>query len=65
MASFLLQLLIRAARERGVESLSADVLADNRAIIKVFEKSGLPVQSFMEFGRYRLTIPVIGHHLPD
>jgi len=57
IASFLLQLLINAARERGIEGFSADVLADNRAIIKVFEKSKLPVQAFMEHGLYHLTIP--------
>ncbi len=57
VASFLLQLLINAAREHGIEGFSADVLADNRAIIKVFEKSQLSVKAFMEYGVYHLSLP--------
>ena len=64
VASFLLQLLIHAARERGLEGLSADVLADNRAIIRVFEKSQLPVQAFVEYGLYHLTMPFATHQPP-
>ena len=64
VASLLLHLLIEAARERGVEGFSADVLADNLAIIKVFEKTELPVQAYLAHGLYHLTIPFTDHGLP-
>src|SRR5262245_20525145 len=39
----LLRHLIVIARAAGLRELVAEVLADNRAMIKVFEKSGLPI----------------------
>ena len=39
----LLRHLIVIARAAGLHELVAETLADNRAMIKVFEKSGLPV----------------------
>jgi RimJ/RimL family protein N-acetyltransferase len=39
----LLRHLVVIARAASLEELVAEVLADNRAMIKVFEKSGLPV----------------------
>jgi GNAT superfamily N-acetyltransferase len=39
----LLRHLVVIARAAGLQELAAEVLADNRAMIKVFEKSGLPV----------------------
>jgi RimJ/RimL family protein N-acetyltransferase len=39
----LLRHLIVIARAAGLQELVAEVLADNRAMIKVFEKSGVPV----------------------
>lgn len=56
VASFLLQLLITAARERGIEGFIADILANNRAIMRVFEKSGYPVQAVLKHGVYHLTL---------
>ncbi len=41
----LLRHLIVIARAAGLRELVAEVLADNRAMIKVFEKSGLPVST--------------------
>ncbi len=57
IASFLLNTLIRAAREQGIEGFTADVLADNKAMIKVFEKAPFPIRAVMESGIYNLTIP--------
>jgi acyl-CoA hydrolase/GNAT superfamily N-acetyltransferase len=57
IASFLLSLLIRVAREQGIEGFTADVLADNKAMLKVFEKASLPIRTVLESGVYNLTIP--------
>lgn len=45
IASRLFALLMRHARERGIKGFTADVLASNRAMLKVFEKSGVPINS--------------------
>jgi ribosomal protein S18 acetylase RimI-like enzyme len=41
----LLRHLVVIARAAGLQELVAEVLADNRAMIKVFEKGGLPVST--------------------
>jgi len=56
IASFLLNLLIRTARDHGIGGFSAAVLADNKAMIHVFEKTGLPVQATMVSGVYHMKI---------
>jgi acyl-CoA hydrolase/GNAT superfamily N-acetyltransferase len=57
IASFMLQTLVRLARERGLEGFTADVLTTNQAMLKVFEKSGLPVKARIEQGVYHLELP--------
>jgi acyl-CoA hydrolase/RimJ/RimL family protein N-acetyltransferase len=57
IASFLLLTLIRVAREMGIEGFTADVLADNKSMLKVFEKAHFPIRAVMEYGIYNLTIP--------
>lgn len=57
VASFLLEMLISCAREQGIKGFTADVLADNKAMIRIYEKSRYPIQAIVEFGVYRLTIP--------
>jgi acyl-CoA hydrolase/GNAT superfamily N-acetyltransferase len=59
VATFLFNLLIRVARENGVEGFTADVLADNKSMLKVFEKAPFPVQAVLAYGAYELTIPFI------
>ena len=59
-AAFLLNLLIRTARDHGIGGFTAAVLADNRAMIRVFEKTGLPLRAGMEYGVYHLSIPFAG-----
>jgi acyl-CoA hydrolase/RimJ/RimL family protein N-acetyltransferase len=56
IASFLLEMLIRYSREQGVTGFSADVLSDNKAMLKVFEKLPFVVNSKLEYGVYHLTI---------
>ncbi|MBU0515527.1 MAG: GNAT family N-acetyltransferase [Proteobacteria bacterium] len=57
IASFMLQMLVRLARERGLTGFTADVLGTNRPMMKVFEKSGLPVKAKLVAGEYEITIP--------
>jgi acyl-CoA hydrolase len=59
IATFLFNLLIRVARENGVEGFTADVLADNKSMLKVFEKAPFSVQAVLAYGAYELTIPFI------
>jgi acyl-CoA hydrolase/RimJ/RimL family protein N-acetyltransferase len=57
IASYLFDLLIRIAREEGIAGFTADVLADNKAMLKVYEKAPFPVQAVLSRGIYKLTIP--------
>ena len=44
VASSILKNLVLIAREQGLSTLEADVLAQNRAMLRVFERSGLQAQ---------------------
>ena len=57
ISTYLFNLLIRAAREEGVAGLKADVLENNRAMLKVYEKAIYPVQTVLSGGVYKITIP--------
>jgi acyl-CoA hydrolase/GNAT superfamily N-acetyltransferase len=57
IASYLFELLIRIAREEGIKGFTADVLATNKSMLKVFEKAPFPVQTVLSRGIYELTIP--------
>jgi RimJ/RimL family protein N-acetyltransferase len=56
IAFFLFEMLIRIAREHTIEGFTADVLADNKPMLKVFEKASFPIRAVMESGIYNLTI---------
>ncbi|MGD0022243.1 MAG: GNAT family N-acetyltransferase [Smithellaceae bacterium] len=56
IASYLFELLIRIAREEGIAGFKADVLANNKAMLKVYEKSPYPVHTVLSEGVYKLTI---------
>ncbi len=60
IATFMLKMLIRLARERGLRGFTAEVLSSNKAMLKVFEKGGLPVEARVVHGVYEVTIP-FGH----
>jgi acyl-CoA hydrolase len=57
IATYLYQMLIRLAKERGLKGFTAEVLPANQEMMKVFEKGELPVNTRVESGLYRLTIP--------
>jgi acyl-CoA hydrolase/ribosomal protein S18 acetylase RimI-like enzyme len=56
IATHLCGMLAKEAKDRGAQAMTADVLTSNRAMLKVFEKGGFPVQAKMEQGVYALTI---------
>jgi RimJ/RimL family protein N-acetyltransferase len=50
LGSLLMRHLLTLAREAGLKTFVAEVLAENSAMLKVFEKSGLKVQTRHEAG---------------
>ena len=57
IASYLFEMLMKIAKERGIEGFTADVLATNTAMLKVFEKSPVPIKAVLDSGVYTLEIP--------
>lgn len=47
---FLLQYLIRIASEKNIVGFTADVLASNTPMMKVFSKTGYPIRTHLESG---------------
>ncbi len=56
IATYLFKRLVQLAKQQGIKGFTADVLATNKGMMKVFEKSGLPIKAQMEYGIYNLTI---------
>jgi RimJ/RimL family protein N-acetyltransferase len=52
----LMRHLTLIAREAGLRELTAEVLSSNKAMLKVFEKSGLPLSAKTETGIAHLTL---------
>jgi acyl-CoA hydrolase/GNAT superfamily N-acetyltransferase len=57
IASFLYELLIKIAIQRGITGFNADVVGTNKAMLSVFEKAPYPIKASLESGIYHLTIP--------
>ncbi len=57
IATHLCKMLVNLARQRGLQGLTASVLASNRSMLKVFEKIGLPANFRLEDQVYEITIP--------
>lgn len=57
IASYLLQMLIRIARENRITGFVASVNVSNGAMIRVFEKSGLTIETRVEDGIFSVTMP--------
>jgi GNAT superfamily N-acetyltransferase len=57
IASYLYNMLIQLAKERGLKGFTAEVLKENKSMIKVFEKGDLPINSRLQDGVYWLSIP--------
>ena len=65
IATYLYRLLIRLAKDRGIHYLTADVLATNKGMMKVFEQEGAPVTAKLDYGVYHLTIPLDKDHMSE
>ena len=50
IATLLLEHLVSIARQRGVQAFTAETLAENTAMLRVFADAGLPVQRRMSDG---------------
>jgi len=57
IASLLLANLLIVAKQNGIREFSADVLAENHAMLRVFEKSGLHARRSIEGGVMHLSFP--------
>jgi L-amino acid N-acyltransferase YncA len=58
IGSILLQHLDITGRAQGIRQFQADVLADNRGMFSVFERSGFPISRSIELGMVRLLIAI-------
>ncbi len=56
LAGKLLRHLAAIARARGLTALTAEVLAENSAMLKVFAKAGLPMRTWREGGVVHVTM---------
>ncbi|UCF34584.1 MAG: GNAT family N-acetyltransferase [Phycisphaerales bacterium] len=54
LGTALFQILIEAARAGGIRGFTAEVLADNVPMLRVFHESGLLIESHLEDGVYSL-----------
>lgn len=61
IATYMYNMLISLAKERGIHGFTADVLASNKSMIKVFEKGPGPIEAKLEYGTYSITIPFYGN----
>jgi GNAT superfamily N-acetyltransferase len=58
IATFLFEMLMKIAKEKGIEGFKADVLATNKSMLKVFESAAdRPIRAVLEDGVYQLSIP--------
>ena len=58
VGTHLYRMLIRLARENGLQGFTASVLFSNIGMMKVFKKGGLPLNARLEQGEYHLNIPL-------
>jgi acyl-CoA hydrolase len=56
IGSYLYEMLIRLAKDRGLKGFSAEVLQANQSMLKVFENGRLPVDTKVDNGLLRLDI---------
>src|SRR5215469_12797073 len=64
IATLLLEHMVSVARDRGVQAFTAEPLAENTAMLKVFADAGLPVQRRPAGGVIEFTFPLPGEADP-
>jgi acyl-CoA hydrolase len=57
IAGYLFEILIRLAKDRAVKGFKAEVLQENRGMIKVLENGGLSMDASLKDGVYNLRMP--------
>ena len=57
IALYLYKLLTRLAKERGLRGFTADVMQENKGMLKVLEKGGLSIKALLKDGVYTLKMP--------
>ena len=57
IAPYLYDLLTRLAKDRGLRGFTAEVMQENKGMLTVFEKSGLPMEALLNNGIYKLRMP--------
>jgi len=57
IAGYLFDILIRLAKERALKGFKAEVLQENRGMIKVLENGGLSMDASLKDGVYKLRMP--------
>ncbi len=57
IATYMFKQLVQIAKQRGLVGFTADVLPDNRAMMKVFEKGGVKIKATLQDGVYHLEMP--------
>jgi GNAT superfamily N-acetyltransferase len=60
IARRLLARFVEVARTKGISMLEADVLAENKAMLAVFARSGLPIRRRHEGGTVHVTLSLQG-----
>jgi acyl-CoA hydrolase/GNAT superfamily N-acetyltransferase len=61
LGTALLTHLVNIAGQNGIAGFTADVLATNHAMLRVFHKAGLDVRSRLDGSTYSLKIPFVQH----
>jgi GNAT superfamily N-acetyltransferase len=59
IATYLYEMLIRLAKERGLKGFNAAVLHTNKGMMKVFEKGDLAINVRVLNSVYKLIIPFV------
>ena len=62
IATLLLEHLAAIATSNGIERFTAEVLADNRAMLSVFARAGWPLQRTYESGVIEVDFPIASTH---
>jgi len=58
IASAMFKLLLRVAKDRCIQGFTADVLPENKAMLRVFEKAAGHIDITMQEGVYHVVIPL-------
>ena len=57
IATYMYEMLVRLAKERGLKGFTAKVLQGNKVMMKVFENGHVPINAKLRNGVYKLKIP--------